>query len=94
MTMSRPFRSTAAISKQAKATRLINSLADTGLVERRPCKQDRRLIFICLSAYGEAQMDKLRRRSAGELKSIFSFSPRENRRSCCFPLVNCLENDL
>ena len=38
----------------------VSSLADTGLVERRPCKQDRRLIFICLSAYGEAQMDKLR----------------------------------
>ena len=47
------------VSKQ-QSTRLINSLADTGLVERRPCKQDRRLIFICLSAYGEAQMDKLR----------------------------------
>ena len=37
------------VSKQ-QSTRLINSLADTGLVERRPCKQDRRLIFICLSA--------------------------------------------
>ena len=47
------------VSKQ-QSTRLINSLVDLRLVERRPCKQDRRLIFICLSPYGEEQMDKLR----------------------------------
>ena len=58
------------VSKQ-QSTRLINSLADTGLVERRPCKQDR--------------WTSCGRRSAGELKIISPFSPRENRRSCCFP---------
>lgn len=47
------------VSKQ-QSTRLINSLVETGLVERRPCKQDRRLIFICLSTYGEEQLGKLR----------------------------------
>ena len=47
------------VSKQ-QSTRLINSLVEIGLVERQPCKEDRRLIFICLSAYGKSRMDKLR----------------------------------
>lgn len=47
------------VSKQ-QSTRLINSLVEIGFVERRPSSQDRRLIFIGLSAFGEAQMDKLR----------------------------------
>ena len=71
------------VSKQ-QSTRLINSLADTGLVERRPCKQDRRLIFICLSAYGEAQMDKLRAAVCWELKSISPFSPRRTEGAAVF----------
>ena len=47
------------VSKQ-QSTRLINSLAETGLVERLPCRQDRRLIFICLSPYGEELLETLR----------------------------------
>ncbi len=43
------------------------------------------LIFICLSAYGEAQMDKLRAAVCRGIEEHLPFSPRENRRSCCFP---------
>lgn len=58
MTMS-ALSSQCGVSKQ-QSTRLINSLAETGLVERRPCRQDRRLIFICLSPYGEELLERLR----------------------------------
>ena len=58
MTMS-ALSSQCGVSKQ-QSTRLINSLAETGLVERRPCKQDRRLIFICLSPFGKELLEKLR----------------------------------
>ena len=57
------------VSKQ-QSTRLINSLADTGLVERRPCKQDRRLIFICLSAYGRGIEEHLSILTQGEQKEL------------------------
>ena len=43
------------------ATRLVDRVADDGLVQRRACTDDRRVQFVCLTDAGRARLDEVLR---------------------------------
>lgn len=61
-------------------TYLVDRLADRGLVERRPCPEDRRASYAALTVRGEALMDRIFPEHASCLEHAVSGLSRSEKR--------------